>query len=54
MFPWDIEHLGRIVVGRPLLPIFQEIVQKESGLKIGRSILARLSQLEGLKACKPL
>lgn len=46
MFPWNIEDLGRIVVGRPLLPIFQEIVQKESGLNIGRSILEKLRAAE--------
>ena len=43
MFPWNIEDLGRIVVGRPLLPIFQEIMLENTGLKPSRATLQKLS-----------
>ncbi|MBT62538.1 MAG: hypothetical protein CML13_04925 [Puniceicoccaceae bacterium] len=43
MFPWDIDDLGRIVVGRPLLPIFQEIFLESSGRKPSRATLEKLA-----------
>jgi hypothetical protein len=42
MFPWNIEDLGRIVVGRPLLPVFQEMAQQQLGQKISRATLEKL------------
>lgn len=42
MFPWDIADLGRIVVGRPLLPIFQELFLDKCGRKPSRATLEKL------------
>lgn len=42
MFPWNIEDLGRIVVGRPLLPVFQEMAQQQMGQKVSRATLEKL------------
>mgnify|MGYP000173620580 CR=1 FL=1 len=42
MFPWKIEDIGRIVVGRPLLPIFQEMFLAKKGHKPSRQLLEKL------------
>lgn len=46
MYPWNLEDLGPIVVGRPVLPALQGIIAAQLGVKIGRSVLEKLCAAE--------